>query len=101
MASHVLNQLEVPRFHKLPVIEKPQGDIFPVDSSRKDFEKVKGLLSLGMVHRLQCTDSIVPALATEYETSKQNTSMLLCRELIRTSEERRKQRHYDRAVAIL
>ena len=74
----MLNEFEVPRFHIFPIIGKPHSSIFSINFGCKKLEKVKRLLSFAVVHPIECSDSIVPIVTTEYEAQKQKTGMLLC-----------------------
>ena len=86
----MLDEFEVPRFHIFPIVYEPQSDIFPTHFRCKKLEKIKGLVSFALAHSVERCNGIIPVVATEYETKKQKTSVLLCLKLARTSKERRK-----------
>jgi hypothetical protein len=83
--SQVLDELEVPRFHPLPIIEKPHSGIIPVEFSCKELEKAECLLSFALVHCTERGNRVAPTLTTEDKTRKQEASMLLCGKLARSS----------------
>ena len=85
----MLDELKVPRFHIFPIVYEPQSDIFPIHFWCKKLEKIKGLVSFALAHSVERCDGIIPVVTTEYETSKQKTSVLLCLKLAHTSKERR------------
>ena len=91
MPSRTFGKFEVPKFYKLPVLEKPQQSLFH-NLILKDFQKILCFLSFARPCNIKRYNSAIPVLVIEHKKYKQKSDLLLSGELIHTNNQRKKLR---------